>query len=61
MKTVTMEEMRAWIIEHHLERFVQELNLDHSREGAEAAIEWVYDMHFLTNEEFRMKHLAETK
>lgn len=59
MKTaITLEEKKDFIREHNLSHLVRELNIDHSKEGAEAAIEMVYDQKTMTKEDYRMKYFG---
>lgn len=49
-----IEMMKEYVKEHHLERFVKELNSQGN--NFEGALEWVYDQNTMTPEEFKEKY-----
>lgn len=59
MKNIaTLEEKKNYIREHNLSHLVRELNMNGSKEGAESAIDWVYDSETMSKAEFRMKYFG---
>lgn len=56
METITLEEKKDYLRKNNLTHLVRELNVDHSKEGAEAAIKMVYDAHTMTKEDYRKKY-----
>ncbi len=54
----TIEEMKTYIKRNNLTHMVVELNMDGTKEGAIAAIEYVYDGHTLSKEEFKAKYFG---
>lgn len=57
----TVDEMAAWVRAHNLEWQVRELvqagNVEGQKEYIDAAIEYVYDAHTLSADEFRAKYI----
>ena len=49
-----IEMMKQYVIDHHLERFVKELNSQGN--NFEGALEWVYDQNTMTPQEFKRKY-----
>ena len=56
MKHTTMDQMVDYIKEHGLERLVAELNFDGG--NFHGAVQWVYDGHTMSREEFRKKYFG---
>ena len=60
-KTKTINEMAAWVRAHNLAWQVRELveagNVEGQKEYIDAAIEYVYDAHILSPDEFRVKYI----
>ena len=54
----TIEEMKNYIKANNLTHLVREMNMDGTEAGANAAIEYVYDGHTLSKEEFTAKYFG---
>ena len=53
---ITIEEMKNFCKENNLCKLVAELNSDGN--NLEGALQWVYDSHTMTTEEFRKKYFG---
>lgn len=51
-----IEMKKQFIRDNGLDKYVRELNMDSTREGAISAINWVYDQYTLSNKEFFDKY-----
>ena len=58
MTNANLEAKKAFIKENSLGHLVAELNTEHTPESLEAAIDWVYDSHTMTREDFRKKYFG---
>lgn len=51
-----MEMKKQFIRDNGLDKYVRELNMNSTKAGAISAINWVYDQHTLSDQEFFEKY-----
>ena len=57
----TQADKEKYIKEHGLDKYVRELNSNSTERGAKAAIDYVYDQHTLSKEQFKKKYFKDDK